>query len=196
MTKLKKKALVIAGPTGVGESTVTNEIIRQYPIFKRLVTATTRKPRNKEKNGVDYYFFSKKKFQQEIKKGNILEYTYIENRDTYYGTYKKDLDQKLKKGFIVIINLDIVGAKYFKKNYNATTIFIKPDSIKNLEKRLVARQPNISKEELTKRIKNAKDEIKKEGPFYDYHIVNKEGKIKETLKKVSAILKKEGYELN
>ena len=108
----KSRILVIAGPTGCGESTITKEIIKQFPRFKRLVTATTRMPRLNEKNEIDYYFFSKQEFQNEIKKGNILEYTYIENRDTYYGTYKKDLENKLNNGFSIIINPDIVGAKF------------------------------------------------------------------------------------
>ena len=89
-----RRVLVIAGPTGSGETTLTLEIIKKYPVFRRLVTATTRKPRGKDKNGVAYYFFSEKKFKNEIKKGNIIEYTYIKNRNVYYGSYKKDLDKK------------------------------------------------------------------------------------------------------
>ena len=60
--KKRKTVLVIGGPSGVGESTITKKIIERFPIFKRLVTATTRKPRLGEKNRVDYYFFSKNKF--------------------------------------------------------------------------------------------------------------------------------------
>ena len=188
--------LVIAGPTGSGETTLTLEIIKKYPVFRRLVTATTRKPRGKDKNGVAYYFFSEKKFKNEIKKGNIIEYTYIKNRNVYYGSYKKDLDKKLKAGLNVIVNPDVVGAKYYKKKYNATAIFLMPDSMKNLRSRLIKRQPEISKEELKRRLKNAKNEIKKEKKFYDFIVTNEEGKIRETADKIISILKKEGYELN
>ena len=131
-SKLLKRVLVIGGPTGSGETTITNEIIKRYPVFTRLVTATSRKPRNNEQTKIDYYFFSKEDFEKNIKSGDIIEYTYIENRDSYYGTYKPDLDDKLEKGFNVIVNVDIVGAKYYKKNYNATTIFIKPSSLEEL----------------------------------------------------------------
>ncbi len=191
-----RRVLVIAGPTGSGETTLTLEIIKKYPIFRRLVTATTRKPRGKDKNGIAYYFFSEKRFKNEIKKGNIIEYTYIKNRDVYYGSYKKDLDKKLKAGLNVIVNPDVVGAKYYKKKYNATAIFLMPDSMKNLRGRLIKRQPEISKEELERRLKNAKSEIKKEKKFYNFIVTNKEGKIKETADKIVSILKKEGYELN
>src|SRR3989338_4798089 len=104
-----KKVVVISGPTGSGESTITSAIIKRFPHFKRLVTATTRKPRLKERDRVDYYFFSKDTFLEEVDKGNIIEYTYIKNRDSYYGTYKPDLEDKIKKGFIVIVNVDGVG---------------------------------------------------------------------------------------
>lgn len=189
-----KKVLVIAGPTGVGESTITKEIIKKYPIFKRLVTATTRKPRLNEKDKQDYYFFSKEKFIDEIKKGTIIEYTYIESRDVYYGSYKDDLEDKLDNGFNIIVNPDIVGAKYYKRNYDAVTIFIKPESLDNLRKRHLDRDINISNEELEKRMEYARFELEEEADFYDYQIVNEYGKLEKTMKEVEDVIKKEGYE--
>jgi guanylate kinase len=190
-----KKVLVIGGPTGSGETTITNEIIKQFPVFTRLVTATSRKPRNGEKDKVDYYFFSKEEFEKNIANGDIIEHTYIENRDNYYGTYKPDLDEKIAKGFNVIVNVDIVGAKYYKENYNAATIFIKPESIEELRERLANRDKNIDPEELNKRIENAENEIKNEMDFYDYVVVNANGKLEEAVEKTFDILKKENYTL-
>jgi guanylate kinase len=191
--KKRKTVLVIGGPSGVGESTITKKIIERFPIFKRLVTATTRKPRLGEKNRVDYYFFSKNKFLAEIKKGNIIEYTYIKNRDVYYGSYKPDLGKKLRQGYKVIVNPDIVGARYYKKHYQATTIFLKPDSMANLKKRQLARNPGISSDELKKRLIYAREEIKKEAPFYDYIVINRQGEMGKTIGNIIKILKKEGY---
>jgi len=191
----QKRILVIAGPTGVGESTVTKKIINKYPKFKRLVTATTRQSRYKEKNKVDYYFFTEEKFKKEIEKGNIIEYQ--NTRDNiYYGSYKPDLEKKLNKGFNIIINPDIVGAKYYKKNYNATTIFLMPDSMENLKKRHYKRNPNITSNDLKKRLAYAKKEIEKESSCYDYKIINAQGKINETINQLIAIIKKENYKLN
>lgn len=190
-----KRILVIAGPTGVGESTITNEIIKRYPIFKRLITATTRKPRLAEKQGRDYYFFTNKQFGEEIKNGNILEYQNTRNKNVYYGTYKPELNKKLKAGFNIITNPDIVGAKYFKENYNATTIFIVPESIQALRQRHIERNPDIPKEELKRRLDYAKYEMRKESSFYDYIVINKQGKLAEAVKNVVKIIKKEKYRL-
>jgi len=190
-----KRILIISGPTGSGESTVTNLLIKKYPIFKRLVTATTRKPRLKEKNQRDYYFFSNKEFCEKIKNGEILEYTYIKNRGVYYGTYFPDLNQKIRDGYNIIVNTDHVGTKFYKKYYQAASIFIKAESLAAIEKRLLARQPKMTQAELQKRLNNAATEIKKEEKFYQYTVINKQGKLPETLKKITAILKKEGYPL-
>lgn len=191
----KSNVLVLAGPTGVGESSITKELIRKFPIFKKLIAATSRSPRGNEKNGIDYYFFSKEEFEQKIKEGDVIEYTYIANRDAYYGSYKPDMDEKIAEGFSIIVNVDIVGAKYFKENYGATTIFINPDSIENLKKRIRSRNPEISEEELEKRMENAKKEMKEEEPYYDYTITNHEGKMNEAVEEIVAILKKSNYEL-
>lgn len=191
----KKRVLVISGPTGVGESTITNEIIKRYSMFTRLITATTREPRLNEKNGKDYYFFSKEKFFNEIKNGNIIEYAHIKKRDVYYGSYKQNLEDVLKKGYNIIVNPNIVGAKYYKKNFNAITIFIKPDSFTNLKKRQLARNPNISESELKKRLDNAKYETENEAFFYDYIVVNKQNQLKKTVDKIEYIIKKEKYSL-
>jgi guanylate kinase len=189
-----KQVLVISGPTGSGESTITKEIIKKYPKFSRLVTATSRAPRNNEKDKIDYYFFSKEVFEDGIENGNIVEFTFIENRGVYYGTYKPDLENKIRKGLNVIVNVDIVGTKYYKENYSATTIFIHPGTIENLRLRLSKRDKNISKTELEKRIKNAEKEIKEEMPHYDYVVINEEGKLEKAIGKVLEILRKEGYQ--
>ncbi len=186
----KSRIFIIAGPTGVGESVITRGIINKFPNFTRLVTAATRPPRLNERNGVDYYFFSKQKFEDAIKRGDILEYTYVKNRDTYYGSYKKDLADKLSKGFNVIVNPDVVGTKFYKENYDAVTVFIKPASLEDLKKRLVRRDSNISQEELEKRLSNAENEIKNEENFYDYSVVNEEGKLDEAIQKTVEIIKK------
>jgi len=186
----KSRIFIISGPTGCGESTITKAIIEKIPNFTRLVTATSRPLRLNEKNGVDYFFFSKEKFENEIKKGNILEHGYISNRDTYYGTYGPYLKEKLKEGFNIIGNLEHKGTIFFKENYDAVTIFIKPDSMDNLKKRLLRREPDISQDELQKRLRNAEDEIKNEEKYYEYTVINAEGKLEEAIEEVKDIIEK------
>ena len=193
---MAKQVVVIAGPSGSGESTVTREIVRKFPMrVKRLVTATTRPPRVGEQNGFDYYFFTKDEFEKEKTKGHIPESTYIQNRDTYYGSYTPDLEKKLAKGYVVIINPDIVGARYYKENFNATTIFIIPETIDTLERRVRERNPELSDEEVAKRRENAMLEIQNERSFYDHVVMNTDGELEKTVNEVIAILKKEGYNL-
>lgn len=182
------RVIVIGGPSGSGESTITQAILAHFPNFTRLVTATTRPIRDGEKDGVDYYFFSKERFQRELFAGNILEHTYIKNRDTYYGSYKPDLEKRLSKGKIVIVNPDLVGAKFYKENYGALTLFIVPDSIENLRKRVRNRSRDISEEELDRRMENAQHEIDYERPYYDYTVENTEGKLDEAIAQVKAII--------
>ncbi|MFH1522819.1 MAG: guanylate kinase [Patescibacteria group bacterium] len=191
----QKRILVIAGPTGVGESTITKKIIKDYPIFKKLISATTRKPRLKEKHGIDYYFFSNKKFKEEIKKGNIFEYQNTMDKNIYYGSYKPELDKKISTGSNVIVNPDIVGTKFYKENFKATTIFIAPKSIDELKKRLITRNSSISARELKKRLDYAKNEIKKEAHFYDYIVINEQNKLETAVNKVVSIINNEGYKL-
>ena len=190
-----KNILIISGPTGSGESTITNLLLKKYPIFKRLVTATSRSPRLNEKHGQDYYFFTKTEFKKLIANGQIIEYTYIKNRATYYGTYLLDLEKKLKRGYNIVANTDYIGTKFYKKNYNAVCIFIKPESLTVVKKRLLARQPNMPAGELKKRLSNAAKEIKKEEKYYAYTVINRQNRLTNTLRELVKILKKEGYRL-
>jgi guanylate kinase len=191
----KKQVLIISGPTGVGENTILEEFKKKYSNFTRLVTATTRKLREGEKNEVDYYFMSNEQFEKEIEKGNIPEYQNSRNENVYYGTYLLDLKKKIKEGKIIVALTDVTGSRYFKENYNATTIFILPDSIDNLKKRHLGRNPNIGNQELKERLDYAKREVEEEADFYDFKVTNAQNKLNETIKKIEAILESEGYQL-
>lgn len=190
-----KNILIISGPTGSGESTVTDLLIKKYPIFKRLVTATSRPPRLNERHGRDYYFFTKREFKKLIANGQIIEYTYIKNRDTYYGTYLPELAKKLKAGYNIAANTDYIGTKFYKKHYQAASIFVKPESLAAIKKRLLAREPEMAAGELKKRLANAASEIKKEEKYYAYTVINRQNRLNQTLREIAKILKKEGYRL-
>lgn len=193
---MQRQVAVISGPTGSGETTITNEIIARFPKrASRLVTATTRPPRDEEVNGRDYYFLSKDEFKQATLDGRIPEYTYTENRDTYYGSYMPDLEEKLVKGQVVLINVDIVGAKYYKNRFDSVNIFVVPENLEALERRIRERSPGLSESEIQHRKENATREIEKEKSYYDYVVVNADGKLKAAVEEIVEILKKEGYTL-
>lgn len=188
-----RQIVVLSGPTGSGESTITRELLKRFPRMTRLVTATTRPPRSGERPDIDYYFFSQAEFQDKQTKGEIIEVTYHLNRDVYYGTYKPDLDARLETGKVVLINTDIVGTRYYKENYQALTVFVATRSIDELIQRIRLRNPEMTEEELMNRRENAEKEVKEEQPFYDYAVFNDEGKLDQTLREVIDILHREGY---
>lgn len=188
-----KHVVVIAGPTGSGETTFTNELTLAYPDFVRAVTATTRAPREGERNGVDYYFFTRDKFFEEVQAGNIPEHTYVKNRDAHYGSYLPDIEKKLAEGKTVIVNTDLHGAQYYKREYGAATIFIKPKSLDVLRERIMHRDPNISEQEINSRMVQALQEINEAEDRYDHIVFNTDGEFSETITKVIEILRREGY---
>lgn len=189
----KNKVLVISGPTGSGKNTFVDLLVGKYPRFCRFITTTSRTPRKGEKNGEDYFFVTKEEFKKQICEEKLIEYTHIKNYDQYYGTYKKELKRIFDLGKIAILNVDNAGARFFKKEFGALTIFIEPESIEVLRQRVYSRDPNIPEDELEKRLANARRELENEKSFYKYSIVNKQGKLDEALREIISILKNEGY---
>ena len=190
----RKQVVVIAGPAGSGKDAIIKELLQRCPNTTRMVTAVTRAPRPGEKDGIDYHFFSNEHFQEEVKNGNILEHYYRNETDTYYGTYKPDIESRIKSGKVVLCQIQIVGAQYFKEHYNATTFFIMPPSLDAFEQRVRARAP-MSGVEWQERLKITEQEVEHDAPWYDYRIRNEDGKLEEAVNEVMAILEKEGYTL-
>jgi guanylate kinase len=168
--------------------------VERFANAERVVTATTRAMRPGEKSGISYHFMTNDEFKAEIAKGNILEYYYREKTDTYYGLYKPDIEDRIARGQIVFCQLQLVGAKYVKDHYDATTFFIMPPSHDAFEARIRARAP-MSDHEWAERAEFTRREIEKEAPWYDYRIVNEDGKLEEAVQQVVDILTKEGYHL-
>jgi guanylate kinase len=127
--------------------------------------------------------------------GNILEHRYVPHLDTHYGIYKPDLDKKLADGKIIFAQVDIIGARFLKENYHASTIFIMPESIEQFRGRLRARNPEWSPKELDARMEISEEEIREHSPEYDYRVVNADGLLPKTIEEVVEILHKEGYHL-
>jgi guanylate kinase len=191
----KKQIAIIAGPSGSGETTFTEELMLAYPHFTRSVSATTRLPRAGEREGEDYYFMTKEKFFEAVQSGQIPEHTFVKNRDAHYGTYLPDLEKRIGSGKTVIVNTDLAGARFFKKQYDATTIFIKPKTMAVLYERLIRRDPNITKEEVISRLLSAAQETIEAENNYDYVVFNDDGEFADTMIKIVQQLRREGYDV-
>lgn len=164
----KGKLFVISGASGVGKSTVLSRVMAQRTDLKFSVSATTRKPRPGEQDGVSYYFVSKEEFLDMIAEDAFLEYD--AHMDNYYGTPKKQLEEKLEQGH-VILDIEPNGAfAVRKKRPDAVLIFIAPPSLQELENRLRNRG-DTSEEQIRLRLERVQWEMD-QGKAYDHFVVN------------------------
>ena len=162
------KLIVVSGPSGVGKSTITNQL-KTHPNFWVSVSATTRSRRANEVDNRDYKFVSDSQFDQMVKENQFLEWA--EFTGAKYGTPAQPVKDALAKGLNVILEIELNGARQVRKNAaDAILVFIEPPSWEELESRLVNRGTESS-ESLERRLARAKDELKAAVEF-DYVLVN------------------------
>lgn len=161
--------LVLSGPSGAGKDTVIDELIKQDKDTVISISMTTRKPRPGEVDGKDYYFVSKEEFEENIKKGEMLEYA--KYGDNYYGTPMKPIRSWCADGKTVILKIEVQGARKIKEKWpDVCTMFLMPPSVYALRQRLEGRKTE-SEEEIEQRLAIAREEISCSYD-YDYIIVN------------------------
>ena len=164
----KGKLFVISGASGVGKSTVLSQVMASREDLRFSVSATTRKPRPGEQDGVHYYFVSKETFQKMIAEDAFLEYD--DHMDNFYGTPKVQLEEKLEKGH-VILDIEPNGAFNVRKTCpDAVLIFIAPPSMEELERRLRNRG-DTKEEQIRIRLARAGWEMEQSSQ-YNYIVVN------------------------
>jgi len=188
MIKQKRQGqlIVVSGPSGAGKDTIVENVIQRGNNIWLSVSATSRKPREKEQEGVNYFYLEKEEFEEKIQKGYFLEYAMY--ADNYYGTPKEKIKEKLDQGIDVVLVIEIQGAKKIKELVpEAIFIFIMPPSLKELLKRLKNRKTE-SKEKIIERFSIAYQEIN-EVTKYNYVVVNDD--LEEAISKVQAIIKAE-----
>lgn len=161
--------IVITGPSGVGKGSLVKKLLATSTKYSLSVSATTRKIREGEENGREYYFISEKEFDDLIQKNGFLEWAQFAG--ARYGTLRSEVEQKTKLGQKLILEIELAGARQIKKSTpQAAFIFIAPESLEVLRDRLLQRGTE-SEIEIEDRIQIAKEEIAAQAEF-DFILVN------------------------
>lgn len=169
MNEQKGQLIVISAPSGTGKGTVIKELLKLRPDFQFSVSATTRKPRPGERDGVEYQFISHDRFADMISNDEFLEHAkYV---GEFYGTPVKPINEIIDSGKTVILDIEVQGAKQvMSKDIDTKTIFITAPDMAELEKRLRGRGTD-SEEKIASRLEQARLELK-ERHHYDHIVVN------------------------
>lgn len=155
----KDQVIIFSAPSGAGKSTIVRHLLEKFPTLEFSISATSRAPRGKEKDGREYYFFSVDQFETKIKNGDFVEYEEV-YQGSYYGTLKSEVRRIWDKEHIIVFDIDVKGGVNLKRLYgkNALAVFIMPPSIDVLRERLVSRGTD-SPENIEKRISKAAEEL-------------------------------------
>ncbi|MCK9160360.1 MAG: guanylate kinase [Bacteroidaceae bacterium] len=168
---MKGKLIIFSAPSGSGKSTLINYLLSKHLNLGFSISATSRPPRGKEKNGTEYFFLSPDEFKQRIANNEFLEYQEVyPNR--FYGTLKTQVEKQLEKGQNILFDVDVIGGCNIKKFYGkqALSLFIQPPSIEKLRQRLEGRGTDTP-EIIEDRIAKAKYELEFASKF-DKIIIN------------------------
>jgi len=188
--KEEKILLILSSPSGAGKTTLTKKIQQKYRNFKLSVSHTTRKPRDNEIEGIDYYFVTNNEFKNLIKTDSFYEFAKI--FENFYGTSKKNVDEVIQKNDI-LFDIDWQGTKQLSKfkNLKLVKIYLITENKIEIKKRLIKRNQN-SKKEIESRF-NSFDEDVKHWIDYDYIIINKN--LETCFKQIEKIISLEKYSI-
>jgi len=169
---VRNRIVVISGPSGVGKSTITRQVVEQMDEVHLSVSATTREKSESEVEGKDYWFISRDEFEKRIEQGRFLEYAKV--FDNYYGTPVEELEKTREDGDVLLLEIDVQGGKKVKDKYPETVmIFILAPSEKDLAKRLNNRGRD-AEHDVEKRLNGASNEIAAAWQYYDHMVINDE----------------------
>ena len=160
---------VVSGFSGAGKGTLMKALLEKYDNYALSISATTRKPREGEVHGREYFFLSVEEFEELIEKDQLIEHArYVSN---YYGTPRSYVEEKMAEGKDVILEIEIQGALKVKEKFPETLlIFVVPPSAQELKKRLIGRGTETM-EVIEQRLKRATEEAEAMDS-YDYILVN------------------------
>jgi len=168
--------IIVSGPAGSGKTTLCYRMLAEMPQVERVVTSTTRPPRNGEVDTVDYYFFDHDTFQAKIAAGEFYEHAHVHSN--LYGTLKSEVQDKLSTGSDLLLNIDVQGAAQMRETAQedpllqgkVVTVFIMPPTIEELEARLRGRGSD-PEDEVQRRMQVALKEIEL-SEHYDRRILS------------------------
>ncbi len=162
---MNKKVIIFCAPSGSGKTTIVKHLLSVNPKLAFSVSACTRKQRDGEVNGKDYYFLSVEAFRQKIAQGEFLEYEEVYGGN-FYGTLKSEIERIWSMGKIVLFDVDVVGGLSIKEYFGkqALGVFVKPPDVKVLESRLRFRSTE-TEQTLQMRIEKAIQELTYESKF-------------------------------
>ena len=148
---------MITGPSGVGKGTLIRTLLERVPELELAVSATTRRPRPGETQGVDYHFLSDDEFERRVQAGDFVEHARYSGRR--YGTLRSELEQRLAGGHAVVLEIEVQGARQIREAMpEAVQIFIAPPSEEALRTRLVGRGTD-DPEQIAARLRVAREEL-------------------------------------
>jgi guanylate kinase len=162
---------IVSAPSGSGKSTLVKGLLEMVRDLRFSISYTTRAPRGNERDGSNYYFTTRSRFEEMISRDEFLEYASV--FENYYGTHQSEMDYARAEGKDLVLDIDVQGAAQLKRKIpEAVSIFILAPSKEILEQRLRARSED-SEEVIRRRLKGAAEEIRNYH-LYDYVLVNRE----------------------
>lgn len=193
MSEKKGFLVILSAPSGCGKTTVLSRLLKRHPQWLRSISVTTRPPRLGEKNGRDYEFVTARTFQKMKKEGEFLESAEVFGH--LYGTPRKTVEEGIKKERVVVLTIDVQGARSVSKTveqkFPFLSIFILPPSISVLRERLEKRSTD-SPGEIEKRIRKAEEEIKE---AKEYHVTVLNHDLDQTVHEVENLIVEYGKKL-
>ena len=183
--------VILSGPSGAGKTTIVRRLLERGDTPLELsISATTRMPRQNEQDGVDYHFLAKDEFQRRVAENEFVEYVEVFSTGHLYGTLRSEVEDRLPRGVSVLLEIDVEGAAKVVEQYpTAVTIFLRPESPEELERRL--RDRGTETEQVIRRRLEAATQEMEASTWYQHHVVNHADAIEQTVHQLADIIRQE-----